>query len=273
MVKMVAPAYASLGMHLMISYSPDEEKVSSWHTVRDGRAENLQTIATQYGVPVERLIEFNFPGSAKNGHVDPDIVNWYLFHHERFRCHATTQDGMNYMFRSGERVAIPYLGHVEIGMPEFLSPTNTRFKIMMQMNVNVGVYAAAGVDFSIFTIWDEKAALSSNYTYWAGGASGGVIPRLWASGTKAGPWNDFEVTKAIAVNEFAGAARFTTGGAGSTSVNYLNFMGLPPGVRTLPNPLPISTGFTLGAGAGTSAGVLKLELCSTPDGLLPYKGP
>jgi hypothetical protein len=271
MVKMVAPAYANLGMDLIISHSPKEEKVSTWHTVRDGQTENLQTIATKYGVPVTTLIEFNFPGSVKNGRVDPDIVNWYLFNHQRFRCRVTTRDGMNYMFRGGEKVAIPYLGQVEIGEPEIIRSRNTRFKIRMHANLSASIVAAG--DFSIFEIWDEKAGLSSFYTYWAGGVAGGVIPRLWLSATFKGPWNDFMVTKAIGANQFSGPARFTTAGGASVSKNYINFMGLPLGAQTLPNPLPVNTGFTLGIGAGTSVGKMELVKAGEPDGLLPFRGP
>jgi|APLak6261659120_1056016.scaffolds.fasta_scaffold04403_2 hypothetical protein len=271
MVKMVAPTYANLGMHLIISYSPKEEKVSTWHIVRDGRTENLQTIATKYGVPVTTLIEFNFPGSVKNGCVNPDIVNWYLFNHQRFRCRVTTQNGMNYMFQGGEKVAIPYLGQVEIGEPEIIRSRNTKFKIRMHANLNASI--VVGADFSIFEIWDENAGLSSFYTYWAGGVTGGIKGGPWLSATSKGPWNDFVVTKAIGANEFSGPTRFTTGGGGSLSKNYINFMGLPLGTQTLPNPLPINTGFTFGIGAGTSVGTMQLFKAGEPDGLLPFKGP
>ncbi len=51
-----------------------------------------------------------------------------------------------------------------------------------------------------------------------------------------------------------GAARFTTSGVGPFSVNFLNMMGLPSGVATVPNPLKIDTGFTVGLGLSTSLG-------------------
>lgn len=270
MVKKVPPKYAHLGMQLIVSYSPPDDKVSSWHTVSPQK-ESFLKIADRYSVPVARLIEFNFPGSVKNDRVDPDVVNWYLFNHERFRCRTTTADGANHMFRGGEKVAIPYLGRVEIGEPEIIRSRNSKFKIKMHANLNASVIVAA--DFSIFQIWDQKAALCSFYTYWAGGASGGVIPGGWLSATTAGPWNDFSVSKEMAVNQFTGATRFTTGGGGPASKNYINFMALPPGTQTIPNPLPINTGFTIGIGAGTSAGSMRLEKLGTPDGLLPFKGP
>lgn len=270
MVKRVAPAVANLGMQLVIGYSPDKALVSEWHTVRDGR-ESFLSIAEKFGVPADKLINFNFPASVKNGRVDPDVVNWYLFEHQRFHCRSTTRDGLNYMFKGGETVAIPFLGLVEIGEPEFRTPINTKFKIKMHANLNVAFGVAA--DYAIFQIWDEKAAICSFYTYWAAGVSGGLIPGAWLSATKAGPWNDFEITKAIAVNEFAGSARFTTGGGGSISKNYVNFMGLPAGAKTTPNPLAINTGFTIGIGAGSSVGAMTLEKVGTTDGLLPFKGP
>ena len=95
MVKKVPPKYANLGMHLIVSYSPPEDKISAWHTVSPQR-ESFLKIAARYSVPVARLIEFNFPGSVKNDRVNPDVVNWYLFNHERFQCRKTTADGMNY---------------------------------------------------------------------------------------------------------------------------------------------------------------------------------
>jgi hypothetical protein len=270
MVKTTAPMYSNLAPDLVKSYSPPEEKIKIWHTVKSGKTESLLTIAKQYEVPVQRLIEFNFPGSVKDGRVLPDVVNWYLFNHQRFRCRDTTRDGYNYVFRGGEKVAIPYLGNVDIGEPVFRSPTNTKFKLKMHANLNVSKIAAG--DFSIFQIWDEKAKLCSFYTYWAGGVSKSITPGF-LSATMAGPWNDFLVNQPLAVNQFTGSTRFTTGGGGSWTDNTINFMGLPPGTWTIPNPLKINTGFTIGIGGGTSVGNMNLELLGTPDGLLPFKGP
>lgn len=271
MVKMVAPEYANFGMDHIINYRPKEEKIAKWHTVINGKTENLQTISTQHGIPVATLIEFNFPGSVQNGRVNPDIVNWYLFNHQRCRCRTTTRDGMNYMFQSAEKIAIPYLGQVEICEPDIIRSRNTRFKIRMHANLNASVGVA--VDFSIFEIWDEKVGLSSFYTYWAIGVARGVPWAPWLSATLKGPWNELTVTQAIGANQFNGPTRFTTAGGGAVSKNYINFMGLPPGVQTLPNPLPMDTGFTIGIGAGISVGRLELSKAGEPDGLLPFKGP
>jgi hypothetical protein len=269
MVKMVPPMFSSLAPDLVKSYSPPQDKINVWHTVKNAK-ETLLSIATQYQVPVQTLIEFNFPGSVKVGRVAPDVVNWYLFNHQRFRCRSTTHDGQNYMFNGGEKVAIPYLGRVDIGDPVFLSPTNTKFKIKQHANLNVSKIVA--VDFSIFQIWDEKAGKCSFYTFWAGGVSKSLTPGF-LSATMKGPWNDFALTQPLAVNQFTGPTRFTTGGGGNSTKNYINFMGLPPGIQTVPNPLPLTTGFTIGIGGGTSVGEMNLELVGTPDGLLPFKGP
>jgi hypothetical protein len=148
---------------------------------------------------------------------------------------------------------------------------NTRLKLKMHANLS----AAFGLtgEFSIFEIWDEKASVCSFYTYWAGGVSKGLLAKSWLSATMPGDWNDFEVSDKIQANEFGGATRFTTGGALWWTKNWINFMGLPRGIATVPNPLPLETGVTIGAGAGTTAGQLRLELLGTPDGLLPFKGP
>jgi len=270
MVKMVAPLYSNLAPDVVKSYSPSGDKVFKWHTVKGGYTESLVSIAKQYGIPIAKLIEFNFPGSVKAGRVDPDVVNWYLFNHRRTHCHSITRNGYNFMFSGGEKIAIPYLGRVDVGEPKILAPTNTEFKIKQHANLNVSKIVAA--DFSIFQIWDQKAGKCSFYTYWAGGMSKSLTPG-WLSATLAGDWNDLSVTKPIAVNQFTGATRFTTGGGGNKTWNYINFMGLPPGTETIPNPLPIKTGFTIGIGGGTSAGKMNLELVGTPDGLLPFKGP
>src|SRR5262249_45617316 len=155
------------------------------------------------------------------------------------------------------------------GDPEIILSRNTNFKIRMLANLNASVLGA--IDFSIFQIWDEKAQICSFYTYRATGVAGGPIPGAWLSATTAGDWTDLTVSKAMGVNQFTGPTRFTTVGAGPISWNYINFMDLR-GAQTIPNPLPISTGFTIGVGGGTSVGIMKLETVGTKDGLLPYRG-
>ncbi len=272
MVKMVAPPLSFLAPDLVKSYSPAQDKISTWHTVSRGHRETLDNIARKYGVTEERLVEFNFPGSVKVGRLDPDVVNWYLFNHQRTRCREVTQNGHNYMFSGGERIAIPYLGSVEIGEVMILAPTNTKFKIKQHANLNVSFGLAA--DFSIFQIWDQKASKCSFYTFWAPGSavSKGLTPG-WLSATNAGPWNDLVVTQPIAVNQFVGPTTFATGGGGNETRNYISFMGLPRGTHTIPSQVPLKTGFTFGIGGGASFGDMTLEMLGTSDGLLPFKGP
>jgi hypothetical protein len=66
-------------------------------------------------------------------------------------------------------------------------------------------------------------------------------------------------------------AQQSLGGA-DVSKNYLNFMDLPKGVHTIPNPIDIETGTTLGVGAGTNVGYMYLLKLYTEDGLLPDNG-
>src|SRR6185369_11911367 len=91
-VNMIAPKHYNLAPDLVKSYSPSENDVNTWHRVVNGHTESLGTIAKQYQIPAERLIEFNFPGSVINGRINPGIVNWYLFNHIRTLCRATTKD-------------------------------------------------------------------------------------------------------------------------------------------------------------------------------------
>ena len=149
---------------------------------------------------------------------------------------------------------------------------NTRFKIRMHAGLSANVKVVGG-EFLIFQIWDQDNGICSFYTYSGGVTAGGAIPGAWLSATMKGPWNDLRTKTPIQVNHFGGAARFTTGGGGSWTANYLNLMGLPSGNMTMPNPLSIQTGFTIGLGAGTSAGVMSLRYVGEPEGILPFKGP
>ena len=268
MVNKTPPANASLGMNLIINYVPPEDKVSFWHAVGP-KKESLLKIAADHNVSAIRLIELNFPGSVIDNVVNPDIVNWYLFHHVRFHCREMTEDGLNYMFRPGNRVAVPFRGKVEIGKPEIKKSLNTRFKIKFLGGSNVG----DGIVFDTlrFQIWDEKAGRCAFYTY--GGTGAGASP-LPVSATLAGDWTDFTVTKPMAANQFTGAARFTTGGGGSVTKNFLHLMHLREGIHTIPTSLPIDTGVTLGVGLSSTVGTMTLQVNDTQDdGLVPFKGP
>ena len=132
-----------------------------------------------------------------------------------------------------------------------------------------GISASAGpvlVEDLFFQIVDTDHNLTAFFVYGAGGL--GKSFKLPVSVTMRGPWNDFRTSGVMEVSEFAGAARFTTAGSGRTTKNYLNMMSLPPGVATMPNPLPINTGFTVGLGTSTSVGKLNWY----PPEVMQYNG-
>ncbi|HKU43972.1 MAG TPA: hypothetical protein VJR89_37685, partial [Polyangiales bacterium] len=62
-------------------------------------------------------------------------------------------------------------------------------------------------------------------------------------------------------------ARFTSASAGPKSKNYFNMMSMPRDTATSPNPLEISTGFTVGITISTSMGKMILQKTES------YRGP
>jgi hypothetical protein len=141
------------------------------------------------------------------------------------------------------------------------TPRNTKFKLRVIGGLSGG--GKFGVDPLFIQIWDEKNAVSSLYTY-TGVAAGWSYKPI--STTLEGPWNDFDTTGEVAVDEFAGWARFTSASAGSKSFNYFNMMSMPRGTATSPNPLDISTGITVGITISTGAGKMILQRTE------PYRG-
>jgi hypothetical protein len=138
----------SQNLEAMKGYKPADDKVFKWHPVVDGRQENFTTIAATYGVPVERIIEFNFPGSVEDGRVIPEIVNWYLHYHKDFGC-PETYDRINRIFKGGERIAIPRLGGMTGSGPQW--PTLGEVKKWFEEKVIPLRTAAAG--FSMNRVW------------------------------------------------------------------------------------------------------------------------
>jgi hypothetical protein len=141
-------------------------------------------------------------------------------------------------------------------------PTATSFRIKAIGSLSAGEGLSAEVAF--FHIWDPAHSISSIYGYSALSGGGSAMP---VSVTLEGPWNDFMTSGLVAVNEFGGAARFTTGGAAWFTINYLNMMSMPRGTKTYPNPLRISTGFTVGLSVSTSIGSMTLQSSG------PFTGP
>jgi hypothetical protein len=239
-----------------------------------GDRDSWDSLAKQFNMDAWQLIRFNYPNLPADTRIAALEVNWYL--QQYVGCRNVTQDGRNYMFSNSANPGFIYVPSLLPGkIPEIRPPDPPKvtayFRIKMHANLNISQFLAG--DFSIFQIWDPRASLCSFYTYWAGGVSAGFIPGAWLSATLSGPWNDFYTSDPLAVNQFAGPTRFSTAGAGPWTENVINFMGLPGRTMTVPNPLRINTGFTIGIGAGTSTGILRLELLGTPDGLLPFKGP
>lgn len=110
------PKYLSLNPEGVKSYRPSDDEVYVWHTVRRSSSESWLTLEAKYRVPAARIIQLNFPGASENGRIVPEIVNWYLRHHKGFNC-PETRDRKNRRFKGGEKVAIPFVGKVEIGEP------------------------------------------------------------------------------------------------------------------------------------------------------------
>jgi hypothetical protein len=140
----------------------------------------------------------------------------------------------------------------------------TKFKIRLLGALSSGI-GVAQIEKLFFQIWAPSLSLTTFYEYSSVGIGKSVGASL--SVTLKGPFNDFSTTSAIATTDFAGAARFTTSGVGPFSVNFLNMMGLPSGVATVPNPLKIDTGFTVGLGLSSSLGNML------PGFTGPFSGP
>jgi hypothetical protein len=138
--------------------------------------------------------------------------------------------------------------------------TTTKFQLRMLGGLSAGA-GVAQIEKIFFQIWAPSLSVTSFYEYSSGGVGKGRGPAL--SVTMKGPFNAFSTTSAIATTDFAGAARFTTTSAGPFSVNFLNMMGLPAGVATVPNPLEIDTGFTVGIAMSSSLGNMLLGFTGT----------
>jgi len=145
--------------------------------------------------------------------------------------------------------------------PTQATPTNTSFKIRLLGGLSGG--EAMTLDQLFFQIWDPPHQITGIYVFSGLGKGAGALP---LSVTLQGPWNDFRTTGPVAVDEFGGAARFTTGGVAWFTVNYLNMMAMPRSTRTTPNPLSLSTGFTVGAGGSTTVGTMVLQFAGRFNG-------
>lgn len=140
----------------------------------------------------------------------------------------------------------------------------TQFKVRLLGGLSRG-FGPLQFETLFFQVWAPSLSLTTFYEYAAGGLGKGR--GLALSATLKGPFNDFATSAPISTTDFGGAARFSTTGFGPFSVNFLNFAGLPPGVKTIPNPLKIQTGFTVGLGMSSSVGKMNRGFTG------PFTGP
>jgi hypothetical protein len=141
----------------------------------------------------------------------------------------------------------------------------TRFRLRMLANLSAAKLAprpprrrlGAGVtvECSFFEIQDTEHQLAAFYAFGGAGLGVGVANLPWLSGTDAGPWNSFTTSAPMNVGDFGGFTRFTTAGAGSWTINYLNMLGTPDGVDSV--YIRINTGTTYGAAMSSTAGDLE----------------
>jgi hypothetical protein len=154
--------------------------------------------------------------------------------------------------RVTNRFGIRLLGDISLG--KTLRNVN-----LLRLKLGGGLAA----DFLFFQIWDMVNCQAAFYSYIGGGIGVGYY---WVSPTHQGPWNYFSTSQPIGVTQFDGFTRFTTAGTGRCTINYLHMAGLPRGVDNV--YIQIDTGLTLGLGASTTEGIIKLL-----KGPLPFTGP
>ncbi|PWT89902.1 MAG: hypothetical protein C5B55_10565 [Blastocatellia bacterium] len=118
-------------------------------------------------------------------------------------------------------------------------------------------------DAMVFEIQDVEHRLSAFYGY-SGLGIGVGFNAAWLSATDAGPWNEFTTSAPMNVGDFGGLTRFTTGGGGNYTVNWLHMMGTPHGVKSV--YIMINTGTTYGGGATTTVGPLQRIAGPMPAG-------
>jgi len=123
--------------------------------------------------------------------------------------------------------------------------------------------AGAAAEGQLFEIQDVEHHLSAFYGY-SGMGIGVGINALWLSATDAGPWNAFTTSAPMNVGDFGGFTRFTTGGGGNYTANWLHMMGTPEGVNSV--YMMVNTGTTYGVGATTTVGVLQRVAGPMPAG-------
>ena len=123
-------------------------------------------------------------------------------------------------------------------------PVNTRFKIKVSNGDSMGVG-----EFLDVVIWDQEHGVAVIYTYSGLGPS----VDLGASKTFDGNWTDLPVDTPHRVVDFAGPAMHEGAGAGPFTL----FDRLQLTTLTGPRIVSLDSGFTVGAGIGTTNGMLE----------------
>jgi hypothetical protein len=146
-------------------------------------------------------------------------------------------------------------------------PLVTRhFKISMVTGLNVAqalriaklfkvkIGAGLAIDGLVFLIWDPHNQIACYYVYIGIGLGFGFSALPSVAVTTHGPWTDFTTEKPMSCWQFGRWARFTSGGGGSHTVNWITFE-TPRGINNVES-LPIATGTTYGVGATSTIGDL-----------------
>lgn len=149
------PKFLPLNPDGVKSYRPPASEVKTWHTTMP--KDSWLSLEKEHGVPAPRIISFNFPGAVDNGKIVPEIVNWYLRYHVGFIGCPETADKKNRMFKGGQRVAIPFLGSVEIGEPVIVE----RIKKAKPLNLWVGGGYKGGTTFGVVGIETAQMVCAS----------------------------------------------------------------------------------------------------------------
>jgi len=110
------------------------------------------------------------------------------------------------------------------------------------------VYVGVGFAVSVSGIGSTIKKLGERVLKVLGGI--GKIPTI----TTPGPFNDFMTTKNVAVGIFAGPAHWTSIGGAAWSINILQVYGVGKDLSGV--YMKVQTGFTLGAGMGSTFGFM-----------------
>ncbi len=150
-------------------------------------------------------------------------------------------------------------------LTQLMAVSGAWLKYAKYLKGRIGAGAAADVMF--FQMWDTTNNEACIYVYLGAGLGVGISALPSLGGTTHGPWNAFHTSAPISSAQFDGPARFTSAGIWNKSLNYLNLLGTPPGVKAVYIE-GFQTGTTIGAGLSTTVGDFILL-----EGPGPFSGP